>query len=83
MKRNFLTVRIVHSPREQCYTVEFKRPWVFRWAKDRVIGYADSPQMSPWGTKDNQAEAYAKAIKRAEALLAKTIVWQQANWDWQ
>lgn len=78
----FKKVRIVHSPLEQRYLVEQKSIWSFRWVRVDVFEYVDVPSPSPFGCHDKIDAALEKAKKRAEILLARTVVWEQTNYFW-
>jgi len=75
-------VRIVHSPLETKYTVEQKSVFGFRWIKIEDYPYVTIRNTSPHGVCDFAADALQKAKDKAEILLAKTVVWEQANYLW-
>lgn len=82
MSNLFKAVRIVHSPEEQLYFVEQKRLWSFRWEKIESCRYVDVRSSSPHGCHNLRGDAFAKAKEKAEMLLARTVVWEQANFFW-
>ncbi len=82
MSNLFKRVRIVHSPEEERYYVEQKRVWSFTWRQVDVFGYCKVRSTSPFGCHDLREDAYEKAKKTAEMLLARTVVWEQSNYFW-
>ena len=68
------TVRIIHSPEEMRYYVQYKNVWSFRWKVDEVVFYNRETFPSEMALKE--------ARKRAEVLLCKTVVWEQTNYTW-
>ena len=82
MSNLFKKVRIVHSPEEKRYYVEQKRVWSWGWQKIDVFGYVDVRSTSPHGCHDLAGDAFNKAKKNAEMLLARTVVWEQSNYTW-
>jgi len=82
MSNLFKAVRIVHSPEEKLYFVEQKRLWSFRWEKIETYRYVDVRSSSPHGCHALQGDAFTKAKEKAEMLLARTVVWEQANFFW-
>jgi hypothetical protein len=82
MSNLFKKVRIVHSPEEERYYVEQKRVWSWRWQKIDVFGYVNVRSASPHGCHDLAGDAFDKAKKKAEMLLARTVVWEQSNYTW-
>lgn len=75
-------VRIVHSPEERMYYVEEKSVWGLRWKKSDAYDYVDIRSTSPHGCHDLAGDAFDRAKKRAETLLARTVVWEQTNYFW-
>ena len=82
MNTMFKTVRIVHSPEENRYYVEQKRLWHFSWEKIDTYQYVDVRDTSPHGCHNLSGDAFDKAKKKAEMLLARTVVWEQSNYLW-
>lgn len=82
MSHLFKQVRIIHSPVEKRYYVEQKRMWRLRWEKIETFEYCDVRSTSPFGCHDLIDEAFIKAQKKAEMLLARVVVWEQANYFW-
>lgn len=75
-------VRIVHSPEERRYYVEEKSVWGLRWKKTDTYHYVDVRSKHPFGCHDLVGDAFDRAKKRAETLLARTVVWEQSNYFW-
>lgn len=82
MSNLFKKVRIVHSPLECRYVVEQKSLFGFRWEKIENYDYVTVPNSSPHGVHDFPPQAFEKAQKKAEILLAKSVVWEKTNYDW-
>jgi hypothetical protein len=82
MSNCFKKVRIVHSPVEQVYSVQIKPIWRLRWSSVDGYPYKEIPDMHPFGINDKQEQAFEKAKAKAETLLAKTVVWERANYYW-
>ena len=82
MSNLFKQVRIVHSPEEKRYYVEQRRMWKLRWEKIDVFEYVDVRSAHPHGCHNLSGDAFSKAKKKAEMLLARTVVWQQTNYFW-
>jgi hypothetical protein len=82
MTNLFKNVRIVHSPEDHRYIVEQRRVWAWRWEKVEVFNYVDIRSASPHGCHDLSGDAFNKAKKYAEMLLARTVVWEQSNYFW-
>lgn len=82
MSNLFKQVRIVHSPEEKRYYVEQRRVWRLWWEKIDAFDYCEVKSTSPFGCHDFADEAFAKAKKKAEMLLARTVVWEQTNYFW-
>lgn len=80
MSNVFRKVRIVHSPEEQCYYVQQKKLWDLWWDHVDTIRYVDVRSTSPFGCHDLMADAFEKARKKAEMLLARSVVWEKANY---
>ena len=74
MSNLFKQVRIVHSPVEKRYYVEQKLMWRFRWEKIDAFEYCEVKSTNPFGCHDLIDDAFNKAKKKAELLLAKTVV---------
>lgn len=83
MSNLFKKVRIVHSSKEQCYYIEQKNIWAFRWEKVGAFYYVDFFSTSPNGCHNLAGDAFDKAKKQAEMLLARTVVWEQSNFTWR
>jgi hypothetical protein len=75
-------VRIVHSPLESKYTVEQKPLFGFRWKYVDHFDYVTTTNTSPHGPHDFAPVALLRAQKKAEILLAKSVVWEKTNYDW-
>lgn len=73
-------VRIIHSPLESRYIVEQKPLFWFRWNTVEDFHYVTKPNNSSHGVHDFPPEAFEKAKKKAEILLAKSVVWEQTNY---
>lgn len=73
-------VRIVHSPEEHRYILEQCRVWSWRWEQVEAFGYVDVRSASPHGCHDLSGDAFNKAKKKAEMLLARSVVWEQSNY---
>jgi hypothetical protein len=83
MSNLFKKVRIVHSPLEFRYEVQQKNVIAFSWQTTDCFRYfEDKPSTSPFGAHDSIDEAFEKAKRRAETLLAKSVVWEQTNYFW-
>lgn len=82
MSNLFKTVRIVNSPEEKKYYVEQKRCWSFRWEKVDEYQYVEIRNSNPLGCHDFASDAFHKAKKKAEMLLARSVVWEQTNYFW-
>jgi hypothetical protein len=82
MSNLFKKVRIVHSPDEERYYVEQRRIWAWRWELVDVFGYVKVRSSSPHGCHDLVDDAFEKAKKKAEMLLARSVVWEQTNYTW-
>jgi hypothetical protein len=82
MSNLFRKVRIIHSPLESRYVVEQKSLFGFRWDKIENYDYVTVPNYSMHGSHDLPPEAFEKAKKKAEILLAKSVVWEQTNYYW-
>ena len=82
MRNLMKRVRIVHSPEERSYYVDSKSVFGLRWRKLYEFDYVDIRDSSPYGCHDLADDAYAKAKKKAEMLLARTVVWEQVNYLW-
>lgn len=80
MSNLFKKVRIVHSPEERIYYVEQCRVWSWRWQKVDGFYYVDVRSTSPLGCHDLAGDAFDKAKKKAEMLLARSVVWEQSNY---
>ncbi len=80
MSNLFKKVRVVHSPEEQRYYVEQCRIWSWKWERIESFYYVDIRSSSPRGCHDFASDAFDKARKKAEMLLARTIVWEQSNY---
>lgn len=77
MSNMFKRVRIVHSPKEQHYTVEERGLFSWRWNRVWKYDYVETRHYSPYGTNDLASEAMAKAVGKAEILLARAVVWEK------
>jgi hypothetical protein len=82
MSNLFKSVRIVHSPKEERYYVEQKKCWSFSWEKVDAFDYVKVRSSSPHGCHDLMDNAFERAKKKAEMLLAKSVVWEQTNYFW-
>jgi hypothetical protein len=82
MNSLFKKVRIIHSPLEHKYVVEQKPPFSFRWQHVEYFDYVTVRNTSPHGPHDFPDEALERAKKKAETLLAKSVVWEKTNYDW-
>ena len=82
MSNLFKKVRIIHSPLESRYVVEQKSCFGFRWEMIENYDYVTVPNTSPYGVRDLPPAAFEKAKKKAEILLAKSVVWEQTNYNW-
>lgn len=82
MNSLFKKVRIIHSPLEHMYVVEQKSPFSFKWRLVEYFDYVTVRNISPHGTHDFSDEAFERAKKKAETLLAKSVVWAKTNYDW-
>lgn len=80
MSNLFKKVRIVHSPEEDRYYVEQCRVWSWRWKVVDVFGYVKVRSSNPLGCHDLSGDAFDKAKKKAEMLLARSVVWEQSNY---
>lgn len=76
------TVRIVHSPEEKRYYVESKGVFGLRWQRVETYEYVDVRSTSPHGFNDLASDAFNRAKKKAEMLLARSVVWEQTNYFW-
>lgn len=76
------SVRIVHSPEEKRYYVQSKSVFGLTWHKENTYEYADVRSTSPHGCHDLAGDAFARATKFSELLLAKTVVWEKTNYMW-
>ena len=82
MSNLFKTVRIVHSPEERRYIVEQRRVWSWNWQRVDAFDYTDVRSTRPLDCHDLASDAFIKAKKKAEMLLARTVVWEQSNYFW-
>jgi hypothetical protein len=82
MSNLFKKVRIIHSPLETRYVVEQKPLLGFRWERIENYDYVTVPNTSSYGVRDLPPVAYEKAKKKAEILLARSVVWEQTNYCW-
>jgi hypothetical protein len=82
MSNLFKSVRIIHSPQERRYYLETKRLWQFRWECVDVFEYTDKRSGNLYEPHALIDEAYDRAKKKAELLLAKTVVWERSNYFW-
>lgn len=82
MSNLFKTVRIIHSPKEQKYIVQEKPIWSFIWKPQHEFYYSDIRRTSTHVVHDLAGDAYKKSQDYAEALLAKTVVWEKSNYFW-
>lgn len=80
MSNLFKKVRVIHSPEETRYYVEECRVWSWRWKQVGVFNYVHIREHSPHGCHDLPGDAFAKAKKFAELLLARSVVWEQSNY---
>lgn len=80
MSNLFKKVRIVHSPEERRYILEQCRVWSWRWEQVEAFGYVDVRSSNPHGCHDLRGDAFNKAKKKAEMLLARSVVWEQSNY---
>lgn len=80
MSSLFKSVRIIHSPEEERFYVEQKRVWLFRWETIDFFGYVKVRSSNPHGCHDLEGDAFGKAKKKAEMLLARSVVWEQTNY---
>jgi hypothetical protein len=79
MSNLFRKVRIVHSPKQSVYFVQEKSVYGLRWKSVKSFPYADtSPQGYPF---DIQGMAFEKAVRYAETLLARSVVWERTNYS--
>lgn len=67
--------RVVHSPLEEMFVVQYKT-WRFgRWTNDTVVRYyPEGGTPSPHGALYNQLQAQANAFRRVEILLERSVV---------
>jgi hypothetical protein len=80
MSNLFKKVRIVHSPKQSVYFVQEKSVYSLRWKIVRSFPYAGTaPQGHPF---DFQGLAFEKAVRYAETLLARSVVWERTNYFW-
>lgn len=79
MSNLFRAVRIVHSPEDQCYSIQQRRLWGFMWKTVNVLNYGE--RVNPHNTL-NQQSAYELAKRQAESLLAQVVVWEKKNYFW-
>ena len=74
MKKLFRKTRVVHIPEDCIYEVHCKKgffyPWTYQCRFEYYIGDRKTYFMR------NQEEAKSCAIKRAEELTGKSIVWE-------
>jgi hypothetical protein len=80
MSNLFKKVRIIHSPEEERYIVEQCRVWSWRWEQVDHFPYVNVRNSSPHGCHDLSGDAFSKAKKKAEMLLARSVVWEQSNY---
>lgn len=68
--------RVVHSPLEHRFMVQYKT-WRFGWWQNEttVDYYPEGGKPSHHGPLYNQAEAMTKAAKRVDVLLERTVVY--------
>jgi hypothetical protein len=78
----FKKVRIVHSPLQGRYYVQQKGVFGLRWIATDSYDYVAARDTSPHGCHDLIDDAFKKAQKRAETLLAQCVVWEKANYFW-
>jgi hypothetical protein len=80
MSNLFKKVRIIHSPEERRYIIEQCRVWSWRWEQVDHFPYVDVRNSNPHSVHDLSGDAYDKAKKKAEMLLARSVVWEQSNY---
>jgi hypothetical protein len=68
--------RVVHSPLEHRFMVQYKTRWFCMWQNDTVFEYyPEGGKSSIHGPLENQAEAMTKASNRVDILLDRTVVY--------
>jgi hypothetical protein len=81
MSHLFKKVRIIHSPKERKYTVQEKSILAFRWTHVEDYHYVEVRHLSH-GPHDLACDAFARAKEKAQLLLARVVVWEDANFMW-
>ena len=82
MSNMFKHVRIVHSPKERRYTVEERGIFSWRWSRVEAYGYVEMHHTNLHSPVDLATDAMARAVEKAETLLARTVVWEGSNFTW-
>jgi hypothetical protein len=75
----FKKVRIIHSPLQRRYYVEKKSLWSFRWTTTDSYEYVEARSTLAMGCHDLAEDAFQRAQKRAETILAQCVVWEKSN----
>lgn len=80
--KKILKARIVHSPIEQTYKVEYKEHWWSSWSYRYSYTYHTTRDGYSWDRHYTQDQALLGAKREAETLLASTIVWTSPEKEW-
>jgi hypothetical protein len=76
----FNTARVIHNPKDQSYTVEYKKRFSFTWNADqRYRYYIHQPD---YNVTFNQKRALELAKERVDELVSKAIVYENKNVDY-
>lgn len=82
MSNLFKKVRIIHSPLQRRYYVEKKSAFGFKWVTTDSYEYVETRSTQAMGCHDLAEDAFLRAQKRAETILAQCVVWEKANYFW-
>jgi hypothetical protein len=72
----FEETRIIHSPLEDKYILEYKKWYGLWWKRDSDYYYDRD------GSGESKQEALEKAKERASTLMARFVVWSKSNIYW-
>jgi hypothetical protein len=70
--------RVLHSPLEEMFVVQYKPWWFGTWSNDTVVRYyPEGETPSPHGALYNQPQAATTAFRRVDILLERAVVYDQ------